>query len=87
MDELIPILGIVFTIGVPSVALATHFVLRPMVRDIIGAIRSNKQVEGEDVLARIARLEEEFFHLDKRVDSLLEAERFRRELGSSPQDQ
>ena len=34
IGELIPILAIVFVIGVPVTALAAHFVLRPLVRDI-----------------------------------------------------
>jgi hypothetical protein len=39
---LIPILGITFGVGVPGVALAAHFVLRPLVRDIVTAIQANK---------------------------------------------
>ena len=46
ISELIPILGIVFVIGVPVTALAAHFVLRPLVRDITTAILSGGRREA-----------------------------------------
>jgi hypothetical protein len=79
---LIPILGILFAVGVPGVALATHFVLRPLVRDVVGAIQANKQQPASDVEERLARLEDAYYRLDENVTRLIEAERFRRELES-----
>jgi hypothetical protein len=78
---LIPILGITFGVGVPSIALATHFVLRPLVRDIVGAIQANKpRAAPSDVEERLLRLEDAYYRLDEKVSRLIEAERFRREL-------
>jgi hypothetical protein len=82
---LIPIFGIVFAVGVPGVALATHFVLRPLVRDVVGAIQANKPTPGSDVDERLARLEDAYYRLDEHVTRLIEAERFRRELESGDQ--
>ena len=78
---LIPILGITFGVGVPGVALAAHFVLRPLVRDIVGAIQANRPPAApSDVEDRLLRLEDAYYRIDERVARLLEAERFRREL-------
>jgi hypothetical protein len=78
---LIPILGIVFAVGVPTMALATHFVLRPMVRDITQAIQANKQSSSNaDTEERLARLEDAYYNLDRQVTRLVEAEEFRRQL-------
>lgn len=78
---LIPVLGIIFGVGVPGIALATHFVLRPLVRDIVGAIQANKpRAETTDVEERLLRLEDAYYRLDERVSRLIEAEKFRREL-------
>jgi hypothetical protein len=79
---LIPILGIVFAVGVPGVALATHFVLRPLVRDVVGAIQANKPAARSDVEERLARLEDAYYRLDEHVTKLIEVERFQRELES-----
>ena len=78
---LIPILGIIFGVGVPGVALAAHFVLRPLVRDIVGAIQANKPPAApSDVEERLLRLEDAYYRMDERVARLIEAEQFRREL-------
>ncbi len=77
---MIPILAIVFALGVPSVALATHLVLRPMVRDIANAIRAPK--EDAETARRLVRLEERFNELEQNVTRLVEAEDFRRQLES-----
>ncbi len=77
---MIPILAIVFALGVPSVALATHLVLRPMVRDIANAIRAPK--EDTETPRRLANLEERFNELEQNVTRLVEAEDFRRQLES-----
>ncbi len=77
---MIPILAIIFVLGVPSVALATHLVLRPMVRDIANAIRAPKEDTG--TARRLAQLEERFNELEQNVTRLVEAEDFRRQLES-----
>ena len=54
MDELIPILSIFFVIGVPVMSIAGHFVLRPLVRDIIQAISGRSLQEKSDTDERLA---------------------------------
>jgi hypothetical protein len=77
LENLIPIVAIFFLIGVPIMSLATHFVLRPLVRDVIAAIKG-KDVERDDrIEARLARLEEALQEQADQVDRLLEAEAFR----------
>lgn len=83
MEELIlPILGIVFAVGVPVLALATRFALRPLVNDLADALGAGKR-RREEVAAlveRIARLEREGRERDLRLEEFAEAERFRRRL-------
>jgi hypothetical protein len=87
VDPILPqILGIVFVVGVPAIALATHFVLRPLVRDITQAIQTNKQgTLDADTAERLARLEDAYYNLDRQVTRLVEAEEFRRQLESGRQ--
>jgi phosphate uptake regulator len=80
--ELVPIVAIFFTIGVPSLALAAHLVLRPMVRDIIGAIQAGKPGASSELEKRVARLEEAYSGLETQVTRLLETDDFRRQLES-----
>ena len=82
LDELIPLFAIFFTIGVPVMALATHFVLRPLVRDIIGAIRTTKTDEISLIQQRLTELEEGQHNIQLRLEQLVEAERFRQQLES-----
>ncbi len=86
MWELIPLLAIVFTIGVPSVALATHLVLRPLVRDVIQAIQTKKTRDEPDVYGRLGELEDGLDRVERQLGQLLEAERFRRELESGARE-
>ena len=74
------ILAIIFVIGVPSLALATHLVVRPLIRDY-AKLRGIK-AEKEEIEGRMAQLEDVVHDLDRQVNRLLEAERFRRELES-----
>lgn len=72
------ILAIIFVLGVPSMALATHVVLRPLIREyarLKGLKIDKTQMEG-----RIGQLEDVVRDLDRQVNRLLEAEQFRREL-------
>lgn len=82
MDELIPIVAIFFVIGVPVMSLATHFVLRPLVKDIVGALRGETGSREEMALMRneISELHETLAHYEARLDTLTEAEAFRRQL-------
>lgn len=74
------ILAIIFVLGVPSMALATHVVLRPLIREYarIKGLKSDK----EEVEARMTQLEDVVNDLDRQVNRLIEAEQFRRELES-----
>lgn len=80
MDELIPLLAIFFAVGVPAVSLATHFVLRPLVKDIVGALRTGTAPEVAALQERIAALEEELAHHGIQIHALNEAESFRHRL-------
>jgi hypothetical protein len=80
IDVLVPLFGIFFVIGVPVLAVATHFVLRPMVREIIRALRSRGEAEEADLLSRIDRLEQAMLDQGQQLDRLVEAESFRRQL-------
>jgi hypothetical protein len=74
------ILAIIFVLGVPSMALATHVVLRPLIREYarIKGLKSDK----EEIEARMTQLEDVVNDLDRQVNRLIEAEQFRRELES-----
>ena len=80
---LIPILSIIFVVGVPVIGLVTHFVLRPLVRDITEAIRAGTGATGPEVERRLAELEESQALMSRRLERVLEAERFRQELEAS----
>lgn len=76
------ILAIIFVLGVPSLALATHLVLRPLVREVASAIRATREGAGQELEHRVTRLEDAVHDLDRQMSRLTEAERFRRELES-----
>jgi len=82
MDVLIPLFAIFFIFGVPILAIATHFVLRPMVRDVINALQGKTQTQAEDLLGRVGRLEQAILDQSQQIDRLIEAETFRRQLES-----
>ncbi len=76
--EIGELLAIIFVLGVPSLALATHLVVRPLIREyakLKGVKADHTELEG-----RMARLEDLVVDIDRQVDRLVEAERFRREL-------
>ena len=74
------ILAIIFVLGVPSMALATHVVLRPLIREY--AKLKGLKMDKDEVEARMAQLEDVVHDLDRQVTRLIEAEQFRRELES-----
>lgn len=80
VEDITGILAIIFVLGVPSMALATHLVLRPLIREY-GKLRGLKE-DKDEIEARMAQLEDIVHDLDRQVNRLLEAEQFRRELES-----
>jgi hypothetical protein len=80
MDDLIPIVAIFFIIGVPVMSIATHFVLRPLVRDIVGALRGGSREELDGLRAQITELHEDLARHESQLHTLTEAEAFRRQL-------
>jgi hypothetical protein len=77
---LIPLLGIFFIIGVPIMSVAAHFVLRPLIRDLTGAIKGDRQNEEESLERRLSRVEEMLLDQNRQIDQLVDAELFRRRL-------
>jgi hypothetical protein len=84
MEELIPIVAIFFTIGVPVTALAAHFVLRPLVKDIVQALRGGSRDELGALQRQIGALQETVDMQEEQVTRLLEAESFRKALETQP---
>lgn len=86
METLIPIFAIFFTIGVPVLALATRFALRPLIRDLAEAL--GPRARDRDTIARlterIERLEQEGRGREEMLNRLAEAELFRRQLEEGP---
>ncbi len=80
MGELIPIVAIFFTIGVPVMALTTHFVLRPMVKDIVGAMRGGNKDEMFELQRQVGEMREELARQESQIHVLTDAESFRRQL-------
>ena len=78
--EIEGILAIIFVLGVPSMALATHVVLRPLIREY--AKMKGLQIDKDGLEARIAQLTDVVHDLDRQVHRLEDAEQFRRELES-----
>lgn len=79
------ILAIIFVLGVPSMALATHVVLRPLIRE--WARIKGLQHDRDEIEARIDRLEDVVHDIDRQVNRLVDAERFRRELETGGREQ
>jgi hypothetical protein len=78
------ILAIIFVLGIPSLALATHVVVRPLIREY--AKLKGIKAEKEQIEVRMAQLEDIVHDLDRQVNRLIEAERFRRELEGGRHD-
>ena len=80
LDALIPIVAIFFVIGVPVMSIAAHFVLRPLIRDLTGAIKGGRQAEEESLERRLSRVEDMLLDQNRQIDQLIDAELFRRRL-------
>ncbi len=87
LEVLIPLFGIFFVIGVPVMSLAARFVLRPLIKDLTEAVRGMKGRERTDFEARLGRIEEQVLEQGQRLDTLVEAELFRRRLESGAETQ
>jgi hypothetical protein len=61
-------------------SIATHFVLRPLVRDIVGALRGGSREEMDALRNQITELHEELARHENQLHVLTEAEAFRRQL-------
>ena len=94
MEEMInAVVAIFFTIGIPVLAMATHFAMRPLVRDLAEALGPRKR-DRETIArlaARVEQLEGESRERGELLDQLAEAELFRRQLeertgGETPRD-
>ena len=81
-DMIIAIVAIFFTVGIPVIAMATHFALRPLVRDLVEAFGPRKR--DRETIARleerVEQLEAESRDRGEILDQLAEAELFRRQL-------
>lgn len=81
-DNLVEILLALLIFGIPGAALATRFVLRPMLREIADAIRSSRGGLSPDLERRLLELEEGQRLTNEQLERLIEAERFRQQLES-----
>ncbi|MDH3298114.1 MAG: hypothetical protein OEM96_07555, partial [Gemmatimonadota bacterium] len=59
---------------------AAHFVLRPMVKDIVEAMRGGAREELTELQSRVAELQEDVARQEGQLAVLAEAESFRRQL-------
>ncbi|MCG8467042.1 MAG: hypothetical protein MJB57_02395 [Gemmatimonadetes bacterium] len=82
MEELIPIVAIFFVIGVPVMSIAARFALRPLLKDLAEALGRGKVENQDHMRARIDRLETHLIEQGNRLDQLVDAALFRRELES-----
>ena len=80
MNELIPLLAIFFGLGVPAMSLATHFVLRPLVKDIVEALRTGPSSDLVALHQRVEDQQDELARLEARFDRLAETESFHQRL-------
>lgn len=95
-DMIIAVVAIFFTIGIPVLAMATHFALRPLVREVrdlaeaMGPRKRDREMIAR-LTERIEQLEGEHRERGELLDQLAEAELFRRQLeedtgGETPRD-
>jgi hypothetical protein len=82
--ELVELLVPLLLLGIPGAALAVRFVLRPTLREIAEAIRRPREGLSPELERRLAELEEGQRLVEQQLHTLIEAERFHRELESGP---
>jgi len=79
---LIELIIAVSVFGIPAAALSLRFVLRPMLKDVVEAIRSIREPKSTELERRLTELEEGQQLIGEQLTRLVEAERFRAELSS-----
>jgi len=88
-EALIAITAIVVLFGLPLGGLVIRFALRPLVKDIANAIRSNAPAAGdpgqlESLNRRLERIEQSLVEHEALTTRLLEVQEFDRKLRSGP---
>ena len=81
-ETVVEILLALLIFGVPTAALTIRFVLRPMLREVVEAVRATKGQVSPELERRLNEMEEGQQILIQKLDRLLEAERFRQQLES-----
>ena len=81
-ETVVEILVALLIFGIPTAALTVRFVLRPMLREIVEAVRATKGEMSPELERRLADMEEGQQRVVQKLDRLLEAERFRQQLES-----
>jgi hypothetical protein len=81
-ETVVEILVALLIFGVPTAALTIRFVLRPMLREVVEAVRATKGQISPELERRLSEMEEGQQLLIQKLDRLLEAERFRQQLES-----
>jgi len=84
-DEIIGLVAVIGIFLIPSLALAGHLVVRPLLKTYLEARRLDKPHDPADE-GRLARLEEQMSQMQERMDRLGEVVDFDRQLraGSPP---
>lgn len=81
-ETVVEILVALLIFGIPTGALAIRFVLRPMLREVVEAVRATKGQVSPELERRLTEMEEGQQMLIQKLDRLLEADRFRQQLES-----
>lgn len=79
-EEIAGFIAMGLVLGVPALAFATHFVVKPLIREIVEAIQRVGSRDQKDLDDRVARMEEMLLAQSKQMELLMEAEIFRRGL-------
>lgn len=80
MDTFLNVFFAFLFLGIPGAALTIRFVLRPMLREVVEAVRATRGAMSPELEKRLAEIEESQQLVGQKLDRLLEAERFRQEL-------
>jgi len=86
-ETVVEILLALLIFGVPTAALTIRFVLRPMLREVVDAVRATKGQMSPELERRLGDMEEGQQRLAQKLDRLLEGERFREQLESGQPEQ
>jgi hypothetical protein len=92
LEAVVAITAILVVVGLPVTGLVIRFALRPLVKDIASAIRSNAAAAGdpaqlESLNRRLERIEQSLVDHEALTTRLLEVQEFDRKLRSGqPED-